>query len=52
MKKLIEKVSDIVEQFKILQGKITEGNDNPELIDNIKNVIDKLVYHGKLSKEE
>jgi polyhydroxyalkanoate synthesis regulator phasin len=51
-KKLQEKISDIVEEFKILQGEIIAGNDNPQLISNIKNVIEKLVYHGKLSKEE
>jgi hypothetical protein len=51
-KKLQEKISDIVEEFKILQGEILAGNNNSELIDNIKVVIEKLVYHQKLSKEE
>jgi predicted outer membrane protein len=51
-KKLQEKVSDVVEKFKILQGEIIAGNDNPELINNIKNVIEKLVYHKKLTQEE
>jgi polyhydroxyalkanoate synthesis regulator phasin len=51
-KKLQEKISDIVEEFKILQGEIIAGNDNPQLTYNIKNVIEKLVYHGKLSKDE
>jgi polyhydroxyalkanoate synthesis regulator phasin len=51
-KKLQEKISDIVENYNILKGEIIAGNDNPELISNIKNVIEKLVYHGKLSKDE
>jgi polyhydroxyalkanoate synthesis regulator phasin len=49
-KKLQEKISDIVEEFKILQGEIIAGNNNPQLISNIKNVIEKLVYHGKLTQ--
>jgi hypothetical protein len=49
-KKLQEKISDIVEDFNILKGQIMAGNDNTELVDNIKIVIEKLVYHKKLTQ--
>ena len=50
--KLQDNISDIMEDYKVLRGEIIAGNNNPELIQNIKLVIEKLVYHNKLSEQQ
>lgn len=47
--KLKNDVNYIIEQFNILKGEIIAGNDNPEIKEEIKTVLNKLVELGKIT---
>jgi hypothetical protein len=49
---LKEPISAVIERFEILKGSIIAGNDNPELIAEIKVVLLKLVEHNKISQND
>ena len=49
--KLKDDADDIIEQFNILKGEIIAGNDNPEIKEEIKTVLNKLVQLNKITAD-
>jgi len=49
--KLDDDIEAIIEEFEILKGEIIAGNDNPKIVEDIKNVLIKLVRLKKITKE-
>jgi len=44
--------SEVVEKFEVLRGEIMSGNNNPNIISEIKIVIDKLIDYGKIQPDD
>ncbi len=51
-KKLEDDINDIIKKFYVLQGEVKAGNNNPDIIEQIRVIIDKLVHMGKISSED
>ena len=47
-----EKIDDIIEEYEILKGQIEAGNDNPEILDDVKKVMLKLRKYEKIDEDE
>lgn len=43
---------DVMERLELLQGQLEAGNNNPKIITEAKNVINKLYLINKLTKEQ
>lgn len=45
-------LSQTIERFNILRGEIIAHNDNPDIINELKLVIDKLINFGKIQPDD
>ena len=46
-----ENITDLCQRFKVPQGELDAGNNNPDINTEIKALLKKLVYYGKVTKE-
>ena len=44
-----ETIENFVKHFKVLEGEILAGNDNPQILRELKEVLYKLHHLGKIS---
>jgi hypothetical protein len=49
---LLEDVNDVINDYNVLKGIIIAGNTNPEIIKQLKIVMDKLVLYKKINKKD
>jgi hypothetical protein len=51
-KKLNKKIDEDLERFELLRGEIMAGNNNPEILQELKLLVLRLIKYGVLSKVE